>query len=76
MRALEVEMELNADTVAVAASLVAVCEAPDVVHTQDCQDIVKTNTCFHVGLVAHRLANGVGRELENIIAFQGIIFIA
>ena len=55
-------MELDADDAAVGAGVLMVVEAPDVVHAQDGQDVVKAYTCFHIRFVAHRLAKGVGRR--------------
>ena len=57
-------MELDADAVAVAAGVLAVGEAPHVVHPQDSKDVVKTDGGLHIGLVAHGLAQGIGGEEE------------
>ncbi len=58
-------MELDADAVAVGAGVVAVVDAPDVVHTQDGEDVVDADAGFHVRLLAHGLAQGIGGEKED-----------
>ena len=64
LKALEVEVELEADAVAVGACRVTIGKAPDVVHAEDGENVVKTYTGLHIGGVAHGLAKGVGREEE------------
>ena len=58
-------MELDADAVAVGAGVVAVSQAPDVVDAQDGEDVVEAYSCFHVGLVAHGLAQGIAGEQKE-----------
>ena len=64
---LEVEVELDANAMAVGASVVTVSETPDVIDPQDGEDVVKAHTGFHIGLVAHGLARDIGREEEDIL---------
>ena len=58
-------MELDADAVAVGAGVVAVGQAPDVIHTQDGENVVEAHSGFHVGLVAHGLTGSVAGEQEE-----------
>ena len=58
-------MELDADAAAVGAGMVAIVEAPDVIYSQDREDVVKPHARFHVGLARHRQAGDIGREKEE-----------
>ena len=69
-------MELDADAALVSTCMVTVVEAPDVIHAQDSEDVVKANASFHIGFVAHGLAKGIGREQENIIGHRRIVLVA
>ena len=62
---LEVEVELDADAVAVGAGVVAVGQAPDVIDAQDGEDVVEADSGFHIGFVAHGLAQGIAGEQEE-----------
>ena len=69
-------MELDADAVAVGACILAVSQAPDVVHSQDSEDVVQADTCFHIRLVAHGQAGHVVRKQEDVITFGWIVLVA
>ena len=58
-------MELNADAVAIGAGMLAVGQSPNVVNPQNGEDVVDADAGFHVRLLAHGLAQGIGGEKEN-----------
>ncbi len=69
-------MEGDADAAAVGAGVVAVVDAPDVVHAQDGKDVVEAHARFHIGFIAHRLAKGIGGEKEDVTTRGGIVLVA
>ena len=72
----EVEVELDADAASIGAGVVTVVEAPNVVHAQDGQDVVKADASFHIGFVAHRLAKCIGREKEHVARGRRVVLVA
>lgn len=73
---LEVEVELDADAMAVGAGVFTVGEAPDVVDAQNGENVVEADTCLHIRLVAHGHAWRVGREQEHARILGGIVLVA
>ena len=63
----EGEMQLYADAAFVDVGGVAVCEPPDVVYTQDSEDIVYAYAYFHIGHLLHRCGERVEGETEEVV---------
>ena len=76
IRRLKIEMKLDTDAMAVGTGVVTVGQAPDVVDTQDGEDVVKPHPGFHIGLVAHWLAGDVFGEEKDIVAQCGVVLVA
>ena len=49
---LECEVELDSHATLVSTGSVAVCQSPHIVHTEECEDVVKTCANFHIRLFA------------------------
>ena len=64
---LEIVVELDTDAVAIGAGVVAIVEAPNIVYTQDGEDVVQTHASLHVGFAVHRLAEDIGGEKVQVV---------
>ena len=54
MLLLEREVQLNAETAAVDAGAVEICETPHIVETQAGENVVNTHAYFHIWCFGHR----------------------
>ena len=69
-------MQLDADAAAVYAWVVAIIDAPHIIHSQESEDVVETNTNLHIRSLAHFIAVGISRELQQLGVLRRVVFVS
>lgn len=66
-------MQRDAPSAFVNTRGVAIRESPHVVHSQDCENVVKTYAHLHIRCLFHRTAQCVDREAVDVETLFGIV---